>query len=59
MVVRLAIEQVFPNCPRYIHRMRMVESSVYAPRAGHEPPRPDWKDEPSFADALPAKDLQE
>ena len=59
MIVRLAIEQVFPNCPRYIHRMQMVEASVYAPRAGHEPPRPDWKDEPSFADALPAKDLKD
>lgn len=58
MVVRVAVEQVFPNCPRYIHRMQMTEHSVFAPREGHEPPRPGWKDNPSFADALPKKDLR-
>jgi len=58
MVVRLAVEQVFPNCPRYIHRMKLVETSPYAPRAGYQPPRPDWKDEAPFADALPEKDLR-
>ena len=58
LVVRVAIEQVFPNCPRYIHRMQIAEHSVFAPRAGHEPPRPGWKDDPSFADALPKKDLR-
>ncbi len=58
MVVRLAIEQVFPNCPRYIHRMELLEHSVYAPRPEHEPPRPGWKDNPSFRDALPRKDLR-
>ena len=55
-VVRLAIEQVFPNCPRYLPRMHVVESSPYAPAAGHKPPRPGWKDDPRFRDALPGKD---
>ncbi len=58
LVVRVAIEQVFPNCPRYIHRMELVEHSAFAPRAGHHPPRPGWKDNPKFADALPKKDLR-
>ena len=58
MVVRVAIEQVFENCPRYIHRMELKEFSAYAPYAGHQPPRPEWKDEAPFADALPAKDLR-
>jgi len=58
LVVRVAVEQVFPNCPRYIHRMQTTEHSAFAPRAGHEPPRPGWKDNPSFADALPKKDLR-
>ena len=26
--------QVFPNCPRYIHRMQLVERSPFVPRAG-------------------------
>jgi predicted pyridoxine 5'-phosphate oxidase superfamily flavin-nucleotide-binding protein len=56
MVVRLAIRQVFPNCPRYIHRMQRVDTSAFVPREGHECPRPGWKNNPAFADALPAKD---
>lgn len=58
LVVRVRIEQVFPNCSRYIHRMEPAELSRFAPRAGHQPPRPDWKDDPDFADALPEKDLR-
>ena len=52
-VVRVAIERIFPNCPRYIHRMHLVEHSVYAPSPGHVPPEPDWKSSPDFRDALP------
>jgi predicted pyridoxine 5'-phosphate oxidase superfamily flavin-nucleotide-binding protein len=59
LVVRLAVQQVFPNCPRYIPRMHMVEASPYTPGANHEPPRPGWKDDPRFCDALPAKDRTE
>jgi len=55
-VVRLAIRQVFPNCPRYIPRMAKLEDSPYAPEAGREAPRPGWKDDARFRDALPAKD---
>jgi predicted pyridoxine 5'-phosphate oxidase superfamily flavin-nucleotide-binding protein len=53
MVVRVHVERIFPNCPRYIHRMQMVELSVYAPRPEHEPPEPDWKRMDVFRDALP------
>jgi hypothetical protein len=38
--------------------MQLIESSAYAPRPGHEPPRPAWKDNPSYRDALPRKDLK-
>jgi len=53
LIVRVKAERVFPNCPRYIHRMQMVERSVYAPRPDYEPPVPDWKRMPVFEDALP------
>jgi hypothetical protein len=33
--------------------MEMVERSVYAPGAEHEPPVPDWKRMPVFKDRLP------
>jgi len=55
LVVRVHAERIFPNCPRYIHRMTLVESSVYAPRPDYEPPEPDWKHMDKFRDALPRR----
>jgi len=52
-LIRVSIERVFPNCPRYIHRMNVVERSVYSPRDDHSPPEPAWKSDPRFASALP------
>lgn len=53
LVVRVEVERIFPNCPRYIHRMQLVEPSPYSPRPGHEPPVPEWKKMPVFRDVLP------
>ena len=53
MVVRVRAERIFPNCPRYIHKTKLVEHSVYAPRPKHKPPEPDWKRMEVFRDALP------
>lgn len=55
-VVRVHATHIFPNCPRYIHRMHLDERSVYAPRPGHEPPVPAWKTFDAFRDALPPRD---
>jgi predicted pyridoxine 5'-phosphate oxidase superfamily flavin-nucleotide-binding protein len=55
-VVRLTAERIFPNCPRYIHKMTLVEESVYSPREGHVPPVPAWKTFDVFKDALPPRD---
>lgn len=46
-------DAILPNCPRYIHTMRTVEPSEYAPREGHTPPVPAWKQRPEFRDVLP------
>ena len=54
--MRVRAEAIFPNCPRYIHRMSLVEASVYAPAEGHEPPIPDWKLRPVFREVLPPTD---
>lgn len=53
MIVRVRAEKIFPNCPRYIHKMKVVEHSVFAPRDGHVPPVPGWKKNPSFKDVVP------
>ncbi len=43
LIVRVAARAIFPNCPRYIPTMRLVEPSVYAPRPAVAPPEPAWK----------------
>ena len=52
-IIRVHAEKIFPNCPRYIHRMELKEYSVHAPRPDHTPPVPAWKTNPVFKDALP------
>lgn len=53
LIVRVTPEGIFPNCPRYIHKMKLTELSVYTPRAGNTPPVPEWKEMAEFKDALP------
>jgi predicted pyridoxine 5'-phosphate oxidase superfamily flavin-nucleotide-binding protein len=55
-IIRIMAEKIFPACPRYIHKMQLVELSVYAPRQDYKPPVPAWKSSPAFCDALPARD---
>ena len=52
-MVRVRAEQIFPNCPRYIHRMKLLEHSAYA---GENPPVPAWKQMPQFNEVLPKND---
>jgi hypothetical protein len=54
LMVRVAIERIFPNCPRYIHSMARVAVSPYVPRDGEEAPVPAWKSDERFAPCLPA-----
>jgi predicted pyridoxine 5'-phosphate oxidase superfamily flavin-nucleotide-binding protein len=55
-VVRVQAREVFPNCPRYIHRMQLVERSEFVPREGCEPPVPQWKRTEWARDVLPSRD---
>jgi predicted pyridoxine 5'-phosphate oxidase superfamily flavin-nucleotide-binding protein len=55
-IIRVTAEKIFPNCPRYIHKMQLVEHSAYAPKADYTPPVPAWKTFEVFRDALPARD---
>lgn len=54
--VRVTARHIYPNCGRYIHRLSLVERSVFVPRAGIEPPIPGWKRTPWASDVLPAGD---
>ncbi len=55
-IVRVRATQVFPNCPRYIHRMALVERSHFVPRADRQTPVPDWKRADWACDVLPRSD---
>jgi len=55
-VVVVAIREVFPNCPRYIHKHTLVERSPFVPREGTVPPVPKWKQMDWARDVLPHND---
>jgi uncharacterized protein len=55
-VVRVSAEEVFPNCPRYIHRLALVERSRFVPRGDTPAPIPEWKRTSWACDVLPADD---
>ena len=54
--VRVTATQVFPNCPRYLHRMALVERSRFVPREERPVPVPEWKRADWACDVLPADD---
>jgi predicted pyridoxine 5'-phosphate oxidase superfamily flavin-nucleotide-binding protein len=55
-VVRVRVREVFGNCPRYIHKMKLVELSRFVPKANCLTPVPGWKTGEWVADVLPAGD---
>jgi len=55
-IVRVAVRQVFPNCPRYIHKLQLVERSRFVPQAACATPIAEWKRGDWVADVLPASD---
>ena len=58
-VVRVSVREVFPNCPRYIHKYQLVERSKFVPHAGVDTPVPAWKRYEWAKDVLPAGDPAE
>jgi uncharacterized protein len=56
LVVRVRALRIFPNCPRYIHRMEVAEASPYVPHAGQAAPVPKWKRMDAFRDVLARDD---
>lgn len=55
-IIRETANRIFPNCPRYIHKMQLIEHSVYVPRPEHKALVPAWKTFDTFRDSLPARD---
>jgi predicted pyridoxine 5'-phosphate oxidase superfamily flavin-nucleotide-binding protein len=55
-IVKVLVRQVFPNCPRYIHKMQRIEPSKFVPRPPVRTPVPGWKRMDWACDVLPVGD---
>jgi predicted pyridoxine 5'-phosphate oxidase superfamily flavin-nucleotide-binding protein len=55
-IVRVRAREVFPNCPRYIHKMKLVEHSRFVPKDQCQTPVPAWKTGGWVDDVLPGHD---
>jgi predicted pyridoxine 5'-phosphate oxidase superfamily flavin-nucleotide-binding protein len=56
LAVHVAVTDVFPNCPRYIHRSSGHELSANVPDVDGSAPIAEWKCMPLFNDVLAADD---
>jgi predicted pyridoxine 5'-phosphate oxidase superfamily flavin-nucleotide-binding protein len=54
-IVRVKAREIFPNCPRYIHKMKLVERSRFVPKTECLTPVPSWK-KGEMNSALPEDD---
>jgi hypothetical protein len=57
MAVRVAVTDVWMNCPRYVHRYEKVHASRYAPQAGVDTPLCEWKRIDGLQDVLRPKEI--
>ncbi|MFI4934711.1 MAG: pyridoxamine 5'-phosphate oxidase family protein [Caulobacterales bacterium] len=55
MLVEVTPTDIFPNCPRYIPQLQLIEPSVYAPRPATAPVEPAWKNFGDFKDVVPPR----
>ncbi len=55
LLIRVTPIDIFPNCPRYIPHLELVEPSIYAPRPDETPVEPGWKSADSFKDVVPPR----
>jgi predicted pyridoxine 5'-phosphate oxidase superfamily flavin-nucleotide-binding protein len=52
LIVRVKARAIFPNCPRYIPKLQLVEPSSYTPQPGRDPVEPAWKGFADFKDCI-------
>ncbi len=56
LVVRVAVTEIFINCPRYIHKYQRIATSKYVPQNDCSTPSAQWKRIDAIQDALPERD---
>jgi uncharacterized protein len=55
-LVSIAVDQIWQNCARYIHKYQKLGTSKYAPKSESKAPFAVWKRVDVVQDALPVKD---
>ena len=55
LLVKVTPVDIFPNCPRYVPNMTLVEPSPYLPEPDAAPLEPKWKSFESFSDVVPPR----
>ena len=58
LIVRVEVQSMFINCPRYIHRMQKIADSEYVPNRACRTPQPEWKRIPEVTEVLPERELR-
>lgn len=51
-IVEVTVQHVYPNCPRYVPEMKLVQPSRHIPQQGEEQPTPAWKTLPPIQELL-------
>ncbi len=59
LVVRVAVTELWMNCPRYIHRYQKVKTSRYVPQDNAETPVCEWKRIDAVQDILRAHEREQ
>ena len=55
LLVKVTPVDIFPNCPRYVPNLQLVEPSAYLPDADTPPLEPKWKSFETFSDVVPPR----
>jgi hypothetical protein len=55
LIVRVAAQAIFPNCPRNIPELELRGHSKYVPLAGESRVEPGWKNFDAFKDVVPPR----
>jgi predicted pyridoxine 5'-phosphate oxidase superfamily flavin-nucleotide-binding protein len=56
IVVRVAVTEIFRNCPRYVHHYTKAQASEFVPHSARETPLAPWKRVDDVQSSLSAKD---
>jgi predicted pyridoxine 5'-phosphate oxidase superfamily flavin-nucleotide-binding protein len=50
LAVKVAVTDIFPNCPRYLPTLQQIDRSEFVEALGIQPLEPLWKDKPDLKD---------